>query len=203
MSAEPDTAVRGAGDGQLRQVEKPARVRRLGPVETEPLRRLTARLSERAWQREDQAKENDFPCFRHTRHIVFRFIEGNRDPRNFYSNPIWTVWRPVLLPVMAQAAAPYGYRRPVYPKAMLARLAAGRGIDRHSDGPGSHPYVHKIHVPLETEPAAVLHVDGTDFHLKAGFAWEVNNLRVHGAFNGGGTDRIHLIFEVFEGVRAE
>lgn len=203
MSAEPDTAVRGAGAGQLRPVEKPSGVRRLGPVETEPLRRLTARLSERAWRREDRTKENDFPCFRHTRHIVFRFIEGNRDPRNFYSNPNWAVWRPVLLPVMARAAAPYGYRRPVYPKAMLARLAAGRGIDRHSDGPGSHPYVHKIHVPLETEPAAVLHVDGTDYHLEAGYAWEVNNLCVHGAFNGGGTDRIHLIFEVFEGGRGE
>ena len=35
--------------------------------------------------------------------------------------------------------------------------------------------------------------------LMAGHAWEINNLLVHGAFNGGETDRIHLIFEVFEG----
>ena len=54
------------------------------------------------------------------------------------------------------------------------------------DGGGSHPFTHKIHVPLETNPAAVLHVDGEDFHLAAGRAWEVNNLVPHGAFNGGG-----------------
>ena len=205
---EPETGARGGGDRSLRRVEKPSRVRRLGPVRTGPLRRQVARLSERVWRREDRAKENDYACFHHTRHIVFRFIEGNRDPRRFYSNPSWAVWRPVLLPVMAQAAAPYGYVRPVYPKAMLARLAAGHRIDRHIDGAAdgtgsSHPYVHKIHVPLETGPAAVLHVDGKDFHLEAGLAWEINNLLVHGAFNGGETDRIHLIFEVFEGARAE
>ena len=201
MSAEG--AASDAGAPPLRAVSKPARVRRLAPVRVEALRCLTARLSERVWQQEDQAKENDYDCFHDTRHIVFRFIEGNRDPRRFYSNPIWAVWRPVLLPVMAQAAAPYGYRCPVYPKAMLARLKAGRRIDRHVDGAGSHPYVNKIHVPLETEPAAVVHVDGEDFHLEAGYAWEVNNLRTHGAFNGGGTDRIHLIFEVFEGAGVE
>ena len=205
--AESDPEARGGGARQLLPVEKPARVRRLGTVPVEPLRRQVARLSERVWRREDRAKENDYACFHHTRHIIFRFIEGNRDPRRFYSNPGWAVWRPLLLPVMAHAAAPYGYARPVYPKAMLARLMAGHRIDRHvdrpRDGTGSHPYVHKIHVPLETDPAAVLHVDGTDFHLEAGHAWEINNLLVHGAFNGGETDRIHFIFEVFEGARAE
>ena len=191
----------------LRPVEKPSRVRRLGKVRVEPLRRQIARLSERVWRQEDRMKENNDAVFHHTRHIVFRFIEGNLDPRRFYSNPIWAVWRPVLLPVMAQAAAPYGYAHAVYPKAMLARLAAGHYIDPHVDRPdggtGSHPYVHKIHVPLETEPAAVLHVDGTDFHLQAGYAYEVNNLMTHGAFNGGETDRIHLIFEVFDEVRPQ
>ena len=207
MGADPGPENRDDRAPRLRPVEKPARVRRLGAVRIGPLRRQVARLSERVWRREDRAKENDYSCFHHTRHIVFRFIEGNRDPQRFYSNPIWAVWCPVLLPVMAQAAAPYGYARPVYPKAMLARLGAGHRIDRHvdgiRDGRGSHPFVHKIHVPLETESAAVLHVDGTDFHLEAGHAWEVNNLLEHGAFNGGERDRIHLIFEVFEGAWEE
>ena len=193
---------RAAGPGGLRRVEKPDRVRPLGAVEVETLRRRTARLSETVWRREDAAKENDFPCFHHTRHVIFRFIEGNRDPRRFYSQPIWALWQPMLLPVLARAAAPYGYADPVFPKVMLACLAAGHGIDRHVDGGGSNPYVHKVHLPLETNPGAVLTVDGEDFHLAAGRAWEVNNLAPHGAFNGGEEDRIHLIFEVFEGAGA-
>ena len=147
MSAEGGGPLPG-----LRLVDKPARVRSLGTVEVEALRRRTAHLSETVWRREDEAKENDFLCFHHTRHIIFRFIEGFRDPRRFYSQPIWALWQPMLLPVMARAAAPYGYADPVFPKVMLARLEAGYGIDLHVDGGRSNPYVHKIHVPLVTNP---------------------------------------------------
>lgn len=194
----PAPAPRAAEPDGLRAVDKPARVRVLGAVGVEELRTQVARLSERVWRQEDAVKENDFPCFHHTRHVVFRFIAGNRDPRRFYSRPIWAVWGRMLLPVMAGAGAPYGFTNPVYPKVMLARLAAGQRIDPHVDGEGSHPFTHKVHVPLETNPEAVLQVDGEDFRLAAGRAFEINNLVPHGAFNGGGTDRIHLVFEVFE-----
>ena len=197
------TTGNGASEpARLPRVSKPARVRPLGAVGVGELRRRVARLSETVWRREDAAKENDFPCFHHTRHVIFRFIAGNRDPRRFYSHPIWALWQPMLVPVLARAAAPYGYADPVYPKVMLARLAAGHGIDRHVDRGGSNPFVHKVHLPLETNPRAVLTVDGKDFHLAAGRAWEVNNLAPHGAFNGGEADRIHLVFEVFEGAGA-
>ena len=189
----------GGGSNPPR-VEKPASVRRLGAVDVDALRAHVERLSEKVWRQEDAAKENDYFCFTHTRHIVFRFIPGNRTPLHYYSTPIWTIWQRWLLPVMAQAAAPYGYTEPVYPKAMLARLAAGHGIDRHVDGEGSHPLTHRIHVPLQTNPRATLTVDDTDFHLEYGHAFEVNNLAPHGVFNGGEEDRIHFIFEVFEGV---
>ena len=188
----------GGGSNPPR-VEKPASVRRLGAVDVDALRAHVERLSEKVWRQEDAAKENDYFCFTHTSHIVFRFIPGNRTPLHYYSTPIWTVWQRWLLPVMAQAAAPYGYTEPVYPKAMLARLAAGHGIDRHVDGEGSHPLTHRIHVPLQTNPRATLTVDDTDFHLEYGHAFEVNNLVPHGVFNGGEEDRIHFIFEVFEG----
>ena len=86
---------------------------------------------------------------------------------------------------------------------MLARLAAGRGIDPHTDHGGANHLTHKIHVPLQTNPRATLAVAGATFHLEAGYAWEVNNLAVHSAFNGGGQDRIHFIFEVLEGAGRE
>ena len=193
----------GAGcDGfpeALPAVDKPTTVRCLGPLDTEVLTAQVARLSDAAWRREDGLKENSFGCLRHTRHIVFRFIKANRDPRRFYSRPAWLVWKPWLQPLMASAATTYGFREPVFPKAMLARLAAGQRIDLHRDGRKSHPLVHKIHVPLQTDPRAMLIVDGVRAHLSAGHAWEVNNLVAHGAHNGGVRDRIHFVFEVFEG----
>ena len=190
----PDT-----GLATLPRVQKPDVVRYLGPVHIETLRVEVERLSEKVWDQEDAVKENGFFCFAHTRHIIFRFIPSNRTPLRYYSNPAWLVWQRYLLPVMAQAAAPYGYAEPVYPKAMLARLAAGRGIDRHVDAEAANPFVHKIHVPLRTDPRALLIVDDDALHVEAGHAWEINNLAPHGAFNGGNRDRIHFIFEVYEG----
>ena len=188
--------------GALPPAPKPAAVRDLGAVDSAALRAHVRRLSERAWQRADASKENRYGCFTHTRHVVFRFIPGNQTPLVFYSTPIYRVWQRLLLPVMAQASAAYGFAEPVYPKAMLARLEAGREIPLHEDAGGSHPFAHKVHVPIETNPQATLTAGGADFHLEAGHAFEVNNLSAHGARNGGKEDRIHFIFEVFEGASA-
>lgn len=203
VSAEAGAAG-GTADAmpKLPKVEKPAFLRELGPVDVAGLCQHVEKLSERAWRQADEGKENDYDCFDHTQHVVFRFIVGNRSPLRFYSLPIWRVWQRLLQPIMTEAAAGYGYARPIYPKAMLARLAAGHGIGEHTDGAdggGSHPLVHKIHVPLRTNPEATLMVAGTSFHLPAGRAFEINNLAAHGAFNGGSEDRIHFIFEVFDG----
>ena len=43
---------------------------------------------------------------------------------------------------------------------MLARFAAGRGIDLHTDDGGMNLLTHKIHVPLQTSPRATLTVAG-------------------------------------------
>ena len=186
----------------LRPVEKPHAMRRLGAVDVAALAKQVARLSETVWEKENAVKENDFFCFAHTRHIIFRFVAAER-LGCFYSMPIWTLWRRWLLPVMTQAVAPYGYAAPLFPKAMLARLRAGRGIEPHRDGDGMNPLTHKIHVPLQTGPQATLTVRGQTLHLPAGEAFEVNNLATHSAFNGESRDRVHLVFEVFEGAGME
>ena len=185
----------------LRHVKKPHAVRRLGVVDVAALSEQVARLSEKVWNKENAVKENDFFCFTHTRHIVFRFTTLALG--SFCSMPIWYLWQRWLLPVMTQAAAPYGYAAPLFPKVMLARLDAGHGIEPHQDYAGMNPFTHKIHVPLETGPQATFTVRDQTLHLPAGEAFEVNNLATHSAFNGESRDRIHLIFEVFEGAGME
>lgn len=181
------------------RVQKPDTVRALGDVDTASLVQLVKRISSTTWDGEDAAKENSFAVFHHTQHIIFRFISGNRDPEDNYANPSWDIWKPVLQPIMEQATRPYRFRDPRFPKAMLAKLAAGHHIDPHYDGAGSNQLVHKIHVPLITNPGALFLVDGESYHLEAGKAYEVNNIVSHGARNDGPEDRVHFIFEVYEG----
>lgn len=181
------------------RVKKPPNVRLLGEVDSSRLTALARRVSAQTWALEDERKENDFGVFHHTQHVVFRFIEGNRDPECNYANPSWDSWHPVLQPVIDEAIAPFGFRQPEIPKAMLAKLLAGNTIDPHRDGAGSNQRVHKIHVPLVTNPDVVFHVGGESFHLEVGKAYEVNNIVSHGAANRGQEDRIHFIFEVYEG----
>lgn len=181
------------------KVEKPRTVRCLGNVDSARLAALAARVSDETWASEDKDKENNFEVFHHTQHVIFRFISANRDPEVHYANPAWEIWQPLLMPVMQQAIAPYGFRKPMFPKAMLARLRAGHIIDPHYDGAGSNLRVHKIHVPLITNPDALFQVNDDQFHLEPGKAYEVNNIVSHGASNMGTEDRIHFIFEVYEG----
>lgn len=102
------------------------------------------------------------------------------------------------MPLMQQAVSCLGFQNAVFPKVMFARLAAGGRIDEHVDGAGSNLLTHKVHVPLITNPKAVFVSNGDSSHLEAGFAYEVNNIAAHSAANLGDSDRIHLIFEVFE-----
>lgn len=187
-----------AGVGPLPKVRKPRPVRALGPVDISDLLNTVSRLSENAWTREDTDKPNGFACFHHTQHMIFRFIPANEDARQFVNFASWPIWRPLLLPIMHRAIEPYGFTRPVFPKAMLARLLPGYQIDLHRDGAGANLHVHKIHVPLQTNSETRFLFEDGEHKLDPGMAYEVNNIVRHGGRNGGVDPRIHFIFEVFD-----
>lgn len=184
--------------GPLPRVTKPALIRHLTAVDINPLKEQVERLSEMAWEKEDVAKPNNFACFHHTQHILFRFISENRNAADYVSYPIWPLWAPLLQPVMQAAVAPYNFVRPVFPKAMLARLLAGGQIDLHRDGAGANLFTHKIHVPLQTNDGVRFLFENAEFQMELGEAYEVNNITGHGGRNDGAEHRIHLVFEVFD-----
>ena len=191
-------AKRRIPDG-LVKVRKPRDFKDLGPVDCAQLVKLVSQLPDEIWELEDSLKENKFDVFHHTQHVVFRFTPGNLDPREHYDRPLWTVWEARLLPLMAGLADQYGYGNVVFSKAMLARLRAGQMIDLHSDGAGSNMVTHKIHVPLITNSKALFHIGEETRHLEVGRAFEVNNIARHGVENKGAEDRVHFIFEFFDG----
>ncbi len=177
---------------------KPKTITELGIVDITTLQSMCVQFGVRVWQQEDQVKENKFDIFHHTQHIIFRFIEGNRDPRVFYSNPIWTVWQHALLPAMHVAIKSFQFIDPVFPKVMLAKLLSNNCIDEHIDANLATRYVHKIHIPLVTNTQVHYIQDGAQYHLSQGIAYELNNMQAHGVRNNSQHHRIHLIFEVYD-----
>jgi hypothetical protein len=176
-------------------------VRELGQVDINGLKEQTARLSEKVWTNETRNRENEFEGFHHTQHIIFRFPDHKGRRTVVHNNPIWHVWKPILMPVIEQATAPYGYANGQVKAVMLARLKAGHIIDLHTDGSMEYYYLHKIHIPLQTNDQVGFHIKPHTYHFKEGYAYEVNNIAYHSVFNKGSEDRIHLIFEYVDVVQ--
>lgn len=180
-------------------VRKPKSVLDLGPVAIDTLAAAVRDIPDAFWQHEDAVKDNAYPCFHQTQHILFRFVARDAAVRDFEAKPLWAAYQAFLLPVMRQAIAGYGFAEPLFPKAMLAKLVAHGAINRHRDGAGTNLVTHKIHVPLQTNPKALFEAGNAIVHLERGRAYEVNNVGAHAARNDGEEDRIHFIFEVCEG----
>jgi hypothetical protein len=177
---------------------KTTSVRRLGQVDVSALREAVAALPDSVWDQENESKPNRFAALDATRHIVFRFVSSLYDWRSFYERPMWSEWKDLLLPVLEQATAAYGYANGAFPRVMLARMAPGGIIHPHKDASPSAKWPHKIHVPLQTNEGVTFFIDDKPYRLDEGEAVEVNNMAKHAVENRGQTDRIHLIFEYFD-----
>ncbi len=177
---------------------KTTSIRRLGAVDIARLREDVVAIPDSVWDEENANKPNRFGALDATRHIIFRFVSSFNDWRNSDNKPLWSGWRPILVPVLAAATADYGYVRGAYPRIMLAKMAPGGVIHPHRDANPAAKWPHKIHVPILTNEDVTFYVDGTGYHFDAGEAVEVNNMGLHAVENRGSTDRIHLIFEYYD-----
>jgi len=131
-----------------------------------------------------------------TQHVVFRYVDGQKDVFNYHDFPIWDDWKDDLSPIMEQVANRLGYKNYRFPRIMFAKLVAGGEISGHTDGKANF-HIHKIHLPLITNPETIFHVGSQSKHLPVGEVVEVNNKRVHAVYNNGEQDRVHFIFECY------
>ena len=169
----------------------------LGTVDVSALIERVKNIPESLWEAENENKPNKYARLNDTCHIIFRFLRSSQNVFDFKDHSVlWDEWKDVLLPIMEQAASGLGYKNYRFPRVMLARMPSGGEISAHSDGDASH-YIHKIHVPLITNPETIFHVGEQAKHLPAGEIIEVNNKRIHSVRNDGDEDRVHLIFECY------
>ena len=173
-------------------------IRKLGLVDIARLKEAVLAVPESVWQAENQSKPNRFGALDATQHVIFRFVSNFIDWRHSYEKPLWSEWKDLLEPVLAEATAAFGYRNGAFPRIMLARMSPGGVIHPHRDQNPAAKWPHKVHVPLLTNPDVTFYVDGTGYQLVEGEAVEVNNMGLHAVENRGSSDRIHLIFEYYD-----
>lgn len=170
-------------------------VRELGAVDISAIRSEILNLSAEFWQEQNSQKPISFRELSQTEHIVFKFIKNFHSHLDSVEYPLWQSWRDKIEPLLTVATKSYGYAEGVYPRIMLAKLPPGCRIARHIDGQPAADIPHKIHIPIQTNPKAHFFVGNKIYNFAEGYAYEVNNKALHGAFNCGATPRIHLIFE--------
>ena len=170
-----------------------------GKIDIRALKSRVNELDETQWDREEDFAMNynkhAKSALRQTQHIIFRFSNKQVFPYVYQNCSPWEGWKSLLLPILKKATAPYGYTNGFFSRIMLAKLPAQEFIAPHIDGDERGYAPHKIHIPVQTNDSAYFFLDNQRFHLKEGYAYEVNNGTRHAVANQGNSHRIHLIFE--------
>ncbi|MGW5353369.1 aspartyl/asparaginyl beta-hydroxylase domain-containing protein [Streptomyces sp. NPDC004031] len=80
----------------------------------------------------------------------------------------------------------------------LARLSAPAYLWEHRDyAELRETGRHRLHIPLVTNPSAVLVTAGCQIHMAPGALWRLTPTVAHGVRNTTGPDRLHLICDVY------
>src|SRR5262249_2216363 len=78
----------------------------------------------------------------------------------------------------------------------LLKLSPGSHIPEHPDyNLGFEDGEVRLHVPIETNPQVEFAVNDTPLPMAAGECWYVNFNVPHRVYNGGATDRVHLVID--------
>lgn len=81
--------------------------------------------------------------------------------------------------------------------ASLILLPAGQTVKRHKDTYPGPANLHRIHLPIITNPQCIFYCGAYRVNMKIDTIYEVRNLNyIHGVDNFGSTDRVHLVIDV-------
>ena len=141
-------------------------------------------------------RQREYPVHQRTRSIGFIWTDGWVNgkpltlPLNYAPKPLEAAVRSCCQRILAQ------YPGGSILRLMLTELPAGSAIPRHRDAYALLEQTHRCHLPVVTNPDVTFMIDDVDYHLAAGEAYEVDNMRPHAVTNAGSERRIHLICNV-------
>jgi aspartyl/asparaginyl beta-hydroxylase (cupin superfamily) len=144
-----------------------------------------------------QFRQNMFKAHSVTRSVVFNWLDNNWRPGQPF-----IVLRADHLPaqlvsaVSVFAAALEKRLNGKVAKRMLAELAPGGEVTAHKDAGPALLVVHRCHLPIVTNKDVSFFVDGRDYYLEPGIAYEFDNTRLHAVHNRSATRRVHLMCDI-------
>jgi aspartyl/asparaginyl beta-hydroxylase (cupin superfamily) len=77
-------------------------------------------------------------------------------------------------------------------------LPPGTKIDTHVDKWGVLSNCCRIHIPVQTAPGVVFHVEGNTYTIPEGQIFEFNNQIPHSVENNSSVHRIHYVFDLIK-----
>lgn len=78
----------------------------------------------------------------------------------------------------------------------LVNLPAGKLVTPHADEQIYTHVINRFHIPIITNDEVYFSVNDQTVNMEIGECWEVNNAKIHGAYNLGSTDRVHLMIDI-------
>lgn len=69
-------------------------------------------------------------------------------------------------------------------------------IRTHKDRTDINYLARRIHIPVITNENVLFKVDNVPMHMKAGQAYEINNIKWHSVYNNSEYNRVHLIIDI-------
>lgn len=81
-------------------------------------------------------------------------------------------------------------------RAMITRLAPGKGIAPHADQGPPAEYYERYQIALQCLPGCVMRIGDETVAMQAGDVWWVDNRKEHEVRNGSADDRIVLIVDI-------
>lgn len=113
---------------------------------------------------------------------------GGAGLEDFADTP-WLAKAPYLAKTIAAIPAPVRGVR-------LMALGSGAEVAEHRDSKFGFQYgTLRLHVPIETNPGAVVVIDGVPHHWTAGQLWFGDFARPHYVVNSGDRPRIHMVID--------
>jgi tetratricopeptide (TPR) repeat protein len=188
----PANAYAGPNDGFRKLLGRGHSFLRLNDnFDVTAIRERMEQLPAEKWHESD--RERLFDVHRDTNALMMIHFEDYQYETPEY-RPLYDEFRDVVAPVV-DYVSDYYHDNGFVVRLILARLAAGGKIPKHTDAGYSLLNCHRIHLPIITNDDVAFFVDGEEINMKTGELWEINNGTVHAVENRGSEDRVHLIVD--------
>ena len=141
-------------------------------------------------------RQNRHQVHRETRSIIFEWINDDWQPGH-KAMVQTTPHDPALTKAVYACAERLNacYSGKII-RLMLTELGAYAKITPHKDGGAGVVLVHRLHVPIVSNPGVKFFIDEIPHFLEPGVAYEFDNTRRHAVDNDSASPRVHLMCDI-------